>query len=158
LPEFPVPVVERIHTIAPDDERGRVWVGGSQRYAIVDMVHPARSLAFQMPVTSCAGCDPRLWVMHLSPHRDRVYMLNRQQSMAAVVLSTLESAPESPGRILYRRFFSDFVENPRTGDFLVLGWNNAETPVYLVDPGLRWISEIRLPRVGHQAIDLELLP
>ncbi len=158
VPEFPVPAVQRIHTISIDDERARAWVGGSLRYAVVDLINLSRSSTWQIPAVECNGCTRRLWSLLLSPTYDRVYLMNRRQAVASVVLSTLEPAPESPGGFRFNWFLSAMVQNPRNGDLIVLGWRNYDTPVYRLDGRtLEQIGRI-LTEVGDKAVDMELMP
>jgi hypothetical protein len=84
--------------------------------------------------------------------------MNRRQSLASVVLSTLEPAPESPGRLRLNLFITELAQNPRTGDLIVLGWRNSETPAYRVDPNSLDQQGWTLLRVGDKAVDMELMP
>ncbi len=150
---FPAESAPYAHSILVDEPRGRAWVGGAQRYAVVDLIAPERTVSFQMPACSC----DRLWSMILSPVRDRVYFIGRYNHVLAVRASDLAPVPESPGQNLFR-VLGDLAENPRTGDLLVLSWRNLETPVVLVS----WQTLSRLnrplPLMENNALDLEVLP
>ena len=138
-------------------------MGGAQRYAIVDLVNPSRSTTLQMPV-SCdpardRGCaTPRLWSMILDPVHDRTYFIDRYDWVFAVITSRLEPAPESPGRVRGFHILGDLVQDPRTGNLILLGWRNTETPTLLVDRTSLFQVRRPMPELGLNALDLEVLP
>jgi hypothetical protein len=156
---FPAPAVRRIHTIAVDEERARAWVGGSLRYAVVDLLAPARTVTFEIPnLPGCQPlrCAPRIWSMILSPAYDRVYLLNRRDAVASVGFSDLDVATELSGRL--RSIVADLVQDPRTGELVIVEARSVEAPTTLVDP--RTLCEIHrpMPVVGDGPVDMEVLP
>ena len=122
-------------------------------------------------MTGSSSCHvPKLLqcLVHLAQETHRVeplilrcqdILLFRRQSLAAVELSTLHIAEDSPYDLeLGNVFFTDVVRDPRQGDLVILGWRNAQTPFYLVDSAAMTVIERELPFLGDKAIDLELLP
>lgn len=163
VPGFPARSAPRAHTIQVDEARSKAWVGGAQRYAVVDLVNPSRTTTLQMPVSCDPGGDrscatPRLWSMILDPVNDRTYFIDRYDWVFAVVTSNLEPAPESPGRLRGFHVLGDLAQDPRTGNLILLGWRNTETPTLLVDR--RSLFQVRrpMPELGLNALDLEVLP
>lgn len=156
---FPVSATGDITDIRVDEERGMAWVAGSERYAVVDLLNPARTEVFEIPVSRCSFCHAQLWRILLAPDQDRAILLFRRQSLAAVELSTLHIAEDSPYDLeLGNVFFTDMVRDPRQGDLVILGWRNAQTPFFLVDSATMTVIERQLPFLGDKAVDLELLP
>jgi hypothetical protein len=78
--------------------------------------------------------------------------------VASIVLSTLAPAPESPGGTRLNYFLTDLVEHPRSGELLVLGWANLDTPVFRIDPATLDQIGFLAFRVGDKAVDMELMP
>jgi hypothetical protein len=152
---FPALAVEAIHTIQVDEERSRAFVGGNQRYAIADLINPSRSFSLQMEQAQ----STQLWRLILSPTRDRVFFLYRRQSVASIVLSTLETAPESPGGLRINYYLTDIIEHPRSGELIILGYRSLDTPVYRIDARtLQQIDSGSYYEVGDSAVDMELMP
>jgi hypothetical protein len=163
LPGFPARSVPRAHTVQVDETRGMAWVGGAQRYAVVDLINPSRVTTLQMPVSCDPRTDPtcappRLWSMILDPVHDRTYFIDRFGWVLAVTTSNLDPAPESPGRLSGFHVLSDIAQDSRTGNLIVLGWRNLETPTGLVDRTRLIILPREMPEVGDNAVDLEVLP
>jgi len=154
---FPVDAVERVRVIRVDEERGRAWVVGDLRYAVVDLVNPARTYTFSMPVTVCRRCAPTIWSMVLSPAHDRAFFQNRRQSLFAVRLSDLELAPEGPTRLNHIDFMNDIQLNPRTGELVVLLWGNIRSGMILVSSATLERSGT-LPPVGDKALHMVVMP
>ncbi len=155
---FPVTAAPGIHTIAVDEARRRAWVGGRLRYSVVDLINPLRSVTLEMP-QPCApvSCDfVGMCRLVLDPVRDRVYMLDRRNALTAVMMSSILTAPESPGSV--PGFNMDLAVDPRTGNLIVLGLRNLDSPLRLVDPlRLEEISQ-PMPTAGDKGIELEILP
>jgi hypothetical protein len=151
---FPTAGAPRAHTILVDEPRARAWVGGSNRYAVVDLINPDRVQSFQMPACPCFS----LWTMILDPISDRVYFADRYDFVLAVVASNLDPAPESPGNVRFIHVLQDLAQDPRTGNLIVLGWRNLESPLMQVrNTTLSPISSTRM-EVGDNALDVEVLP
>jgi hypothetical protein len=135
-------------------------VGGSQRYAVVDLVNPARTVSFALPtMLACLPprCEVRGWSMLLAPPYDRVYLLNRRDAIASVGLSNLDTASELDERVT--GFQADFVQNPRTGEIVVVDAQSAVASLIRLDPWtLRETSLIPRPVGGGGVLDAAVLP
>jgi hypothetical protein len=156
---FPSEAVARIHTIAVDEDRLRAWVGGSLRYAVVDLLNPRHTTTFEMPtLPSCMPpCATRLWSLVLSPVHGRAYLLGRRDGIASVVATELDLVAELTGRL--GGYMADLVQNPRTGDLLAIESGSAGASAAVVDPWtLREKRDVRVPVVGDGPVDAEVLP
>jgi DNA-binding beta-propeller fold protein YncE len=154
VPGFPAASAPRAHTILVDEPRARAWVGGINRYAVVDLINPARSQSFQMPACGCF----RLFSMILDPVSDRVYFADRFDFVLAVKASNLEAAPESPGRVRFFAVNQDIVQDPRTGDLIIIGWRVIDTPmIRMLHTTLTSVGST-VQVVGDNALDAEVLP
>lgn len=155
VPGFPISSAPRAHTILVDEPRARAWVGGINRYAVVDLISPARTQSFQMPA---CGCD-RLWAMILDSVSDRVYFIDRFDAVLAVRTSDLTPAPESPGRVRFFAVNQDLVQDPRTGDLIVIGWRINQSPLIRVRrETLQGVGSTVQAFGGDNALDAEVLP
>ncbi len=157
---FPVPAVRRIHSIAVDETRARAWVGGSQRYAVVDLVNPGRTITFAWPtMRACLPprCETRGWGLFLSPAFDRVYLLNRQEAVASVGLSSLEESTALDGSV--NGYQAGFAQNPRTGAIMVVNAQSAAAGLVEVDPWeLRQTTLLPIPVGGGGVVAVAVLP
>lgn len=155
VPGFPISSAPRAHTILVDEQRARAWVGGINRYAVVDLINPARTQSFQMPA---CGCD-RLWTMLMDRVSDRVYFADRFDAVLAVRASDLTAVPESPGRVRFFAVNQDMVQDPLTGNLIVIGWRTIESPLVRVRrETLQAISGTLQVFGGDNALDAEVLP
>jgi hypothetical protein len=155
VPGFPISSAPRAHTILVDEPRARAWVGGINRYAVVDLISPSRTQSFQMP--ACA-CD-RLWAMILDRVSDRIYFIDRFDAVLAVRASDLTPAPESPGRVRFFAVNQDLVQDPRTGDLIVIGWRINQSPLVRVRrETLQGVGSTVQAFGGDNALDAEVLP
>jgi len=155
VPGFPISSAPRAHTILVDEPRQRAWVGGINRYAVVDLINPARTQSFQMPACGCS----RLWTMILDRVSDRVYFADRFDNVLAVRASDLTAVPESPGRVRFFAVNQDMVQDPLTGDLIVIGWRIIESPLVRVrHQTLQSVSGTLQNFGGDNALDAEVLP
>ncbi|HWN82568.1 MAG TPA: hypothetical protein VNM87_10760, partial [Candidatus Udaeobacter sp.] len=155
VPGFPISTAPRAHTILVDEPRQRAWVGGVNRYAVVDLINPGRTQSFQMPACGCS----RLWTMLLDLVSDRVYFADRFDNVLAVRASDLTPAPESPGRVRFFAVNQAMVQDPRNGELIVIGWRTIESPLIRVRrETLQGIGSTLQAFGGDNALDAEVLP
>ena len=74
----------------------------------------------------------------------------------SVVLSTILTAPESPGGA--SGYNLDLELDPRTGNLLVLGLRNLASPLRLVNATTLEEIVVPMPTAGDKAVDIEILP
>jgi hypothetical protein len=157
---FPVAAVRQIHTITLDEDRNRAWVGGGQRYAIVDLLNPARSVSFQIPnLPGCLAplCTPRAWSMTLSPPYDRAYFLNRVDFISSARIADLSVIDENWGRL--GGIEADVVQNPRSGELVILEARSVGAGLFRVDPlSLFEVDAPRIEGAGDGPINMAVLP
>ncbi len=72
--------------------------------------------------------------------------------------SDLGPAPESPGENDFFNLTEDFVQDPRTGDLILLGQEKAVNPIVRMRRETLEPIEASFQFVGDHAIDLEVLP
>jgi hypothetical protein len=154
VPGFPVPSVPRANSIKVDGPRGRAWVAGQNRYAVVDLIQPARTQSFQMPACGCSS----LWSMILDLLSDRVYFLDRNDFVLAVQASNLEPVPESPGRVRFFGLNQDIVQDPRTGDLIIIAKRNLNAPMVRMRRANLEAVGSTLQVIGDNPLDAEVLP
>lgn len=157
---FPAPAVSRINTVAVDEARARAWVGGSERYAVVDLVNPARTVSFAWPTMhACLPpmCETRGRCFLLAPAYDRVYLLNVRDAIAAVGLSNLEVGTSLDERL--SGFQADIALNPRSGELIAADTQSVSGCLRRLDPWtLRALSYEALPVGGGGVSDMAVLP
>lgn len=156
---FPVQAADDLTGIALDEVRARAWVTGDQRYAVVDLLNPARTERFQSAPAPCNWCIPAHWRILYAPHLDRFLVLNRRQAIVSLDPSTGMPAPESPADLgLGNAYFGDFAFHPRTGEILVLGVRSLATPLWAFDPRSFARTSEHLSLLGDDATDIEVVP
>jgi hypothetical protein len=152
--------VRQLHTISIDEERNRAWVGGGQRYAVVDLLNPARTVTFQIPnLPSCLppSCTPRIWSMVVSQADDRAYFLNRRDFIASTRISDLSVVEENWGTVI--GFQSDLIQNPRSGELVIVEARSVGAALIRVDPvTLSEVDAPRIPGAGDGPLNMAVLP
>jgi hypothetical protein len=77
----------------------------------------------------------------------------------AVRASDLTPAPESPGRVRFFAVNQDLVQDPRTGDLIVIGWRINQSPLIRVQrETLQGVGSTVQAFGGDNALDAEVLP
>jgi hypothetical protein len=159
VPGFPAPATDDLSDLAVDEERSYVWVTGSERFAVVDLLSAGRTESFQMPVATCWWCTPRLWGVTIAPHLGEAILMYRRQALATIDLETREVTSATPSDLgLGNLYLGDMVLDPRSGNLILLGWGNLETPLYLASAETLGAIPVEMPVAGNGAVDMELVP
>ncbi len=157
---FPAPAVSRINAVAVDEARARAWVGGGQRYAVVDLVNPARTVSFAWPtMRSCLPpmCETLGRCILLAPAYDRVYFLNVRDAIAALALTNLDVGTSIDERL--PGFQADIALNPRSGELIAVDTQSVSGSLRRLDPWtLRALGFEAFPVGGGGVSDMAVLP
>lgn len=155
-----MPGVRQMHSIVIDEERGRGWVGGGLRYAVVDLVNPARTVSFEIPnLPACQQpfCTPRTWSMIVSPAHDRANFLDRRTWISSARVADLSVVDESWGSV--SDIESDLIQNPRSGELVVVEARSVGATLIRVDPvGLGAIDAPRISGRRRRPLNMGVWP